>query len=133
MSSQAFLWVNLGIVLLVVALFLIGRNRVSAPSKLNLRKQTQKSSSSVQAARGFDSQGNPNFKAQPGNSSKEKNLNVIFMYNGHNFDAHEVLGIPAGSKWEAVQQAYEKAKLVQGSDLEFLEAAFTSIRESLGA
>ena len=39
-------------------------------------------------------------------SSSERELNVIFQFNGHDFDAYEVLGIPAGSPLSEVQSAY---------------------------
>lgn len=35
-------------------------------------------------------------------------LNVFFNYNGHSFDAYEVLGVPAGSTLEEIQSAYQK-------------------------
>lgn len=57
-----------------------------------------------------------------------KSLNVMFMYNGHNFDAYEVLGVPAGARMEMVQAAFDKAIAQRGSDREFLEAALGAIK-----
>lgn len=80
-----------------------------------------------------------------------KNLNVMFMYNGHSFDAYEVLGIPAGSSYQTAQKAYEE--LMQNTDpmipsptdilgrggaqsgvsqKEFLKAALFAIRQGAG-
>src|SRR5580704_10984815 len=38
-----------------------------------------------------------NPQPQGKSSSKERSLNVVFNYNGHSWDAFEVLGLPAGS------------------------------------
>ena len=42
------------------------------------------------------------------NSTGERALNCVFMYNGHSFDAFEVLGIPAGSDAVACQKAFSE-------------------------
>lgn len=123
MSSQAFLWTNIGIALIVVLLFLIGRKSVTSPSKLNLKKGSAPSSKS---------QGKAPVHYQSKNTdpvdANMKSLNVMFMYNGHNFDAYEVLGVPAGARMEMVQAAFDKAIALHGSDREFLEAALGAIK-----
>ena len=58
----------------------------------------------------------------------EKTLNVMFMWNGHNFDAHEVLGCPAGANLKMVEDYFNQALARKGSDREFLEAAFSAIK-----
>ena len=61
-----------------------------------------------------------------------KQLNVIFQYNGHDFDAFEALGLPAGSNFERVQEAFQKAKNEADPEAHaFLEQAFDSIRRSM--
>lgn len=58
----------------------------------------------------------------------EKTLNVIFNYNGHSWDAFEVLGLPAGSSKEEARVAFEKMKAgVATESQEFLTAALDSI------
>jgi hypothetical protein len=59
-----------------------------------------------------------------------KNLNVIFMYNEHSFDAYEVLGIPAGSGPSQVQKAYQIALEKKTAEKEFIEAAYQAILSS---
>lgn len=57
-----------------------------------------------------------------------KNLNVLFMYNGHDWDAYEVLGVPAGAGLPTVTARYQE--LIRGADkgqLEFYEAAYQAI------
>jgi hypothetical protein len=56
-----------------------------------------------------------------------KNLNVIFIYNGHSFDAYEVLGAPAGASLTLVEKYYQECLKQPGHDFEFIEAAFSAI------
>jgi len=62
-------------------------------------------------------------------SPLERNLNIHFNYNGHSWDAYEVLGVPAGSSPESVRKAYEGmlAKLDPESR-ELVELAYKAIR-----
>lgn len=63
--------------------------------------------------------------------SGERSINVVFNYNGHSWDAYEVLGVPAGSSFEAVEAAYrEGLSRVEKSSHGILEAAFTAIKNS---
>ena len=36
----------------------------------------------------------------------EEELNVYFMHNGHLWDAHDLMGVPAGSSMEEIEKAY---------------------------
>lgn len=57
-----------------------------------------------------------------------KSLNVMFNYNGHSWDAHEVLGIPAGAPLEMVQNAHrESLKTTDSSSHDFINTAFEAI------
>lgn len=65
------------------------------------------------------------------NQAQVKELNVIFQYNGHDFDAYQVLGVPAGSSLDAIRKAYDRAISTADSDSkEFLEHAFRAISKS---
>jgi hypothetical protein len=58
----------------------------------------------------------------------ERPLNVVFNYNGHSWDAYEVLGLPAGSSPDKVEQAFHTAlNSVNAESRPFLEAAFRAI------
>lgn len=58
----------------------------------------------------------------------EKSLNVFFNWNGHSWDAYEVLGVPAGSSLPAVQAAYQQLLTRSGSDAhDFYKAAYDTI------
>lgn len=61
-------------------------------------------------------------------SAEARPLNVHFNYNGHSWDAYEVLGLPAGSSLEKVEAAYEEsvARVDVGSR-PFMDAAYKAI------
>ena len=62
-----------------------------------------------------------------------KILNVFFNYNGHEWDAYEVLGVPAGSSMEAVEEAFIKSTSgVDEASKIFLETAYKAIKNKLG-
>ena len=57
-----------------------------------------------------------------------KDLNVLFNWNGHTWDAYEVLDIPAGSSRVDVQKAFELLKIeVDEESLPFITAAYHAI------
>lgn len=57
-----------------------------------------------------------------------KELSVFFMYNGHEWEAHQVLGIPQGANLEMATQAYQEAlQSADPSSYEFLECAHAAI------
>lgn len=60
--------------------------------------------------------------------SQAKNLSVLFIYNGHDWEAYEVLGLPAGASLPMVTERYQK--LIINADkgqIEFYEAAYSAI------
>jgi hypothetical protein len=59
---------------------------------------------------------------------RTKSLNVIFNYNGHSWDAYEVLGVPAGSGIKDVTAAYQAALRKNKKESHvFLETAYKAI------
>lgn len=61
-------------------------------------------------------------------SGTSKDLNILFNYNGHSWDAYEVLGLPAGASLVDVTKAYQgMLKTADPESHEFLETAFKSI------
>ncbi len=58
-----------------------------------------------------------------------KKLNVLFLYNGHDWDAYAVLGVPAGANLSLVTERYQQ--LVKDSQdkgqIEFYQAAYNAI------
>lgn len=58
----------------------------------------------------------------------ERPLNVVFNYNGHSWDAYEVLGLPAGSSPERVEEAFSEAMgNVDETSKAFMKAAHEAI------
>ncbi len=58
-----------------------------------------------------------------------KSLNVMFNYNGHSWDAYEVLGVPAGSSFENSFLAFEKlTKSMDEESKVFMLSALEAIR-----
>jgi hypothetical protein len=58
-----------------------------------------------------------------------RSLNVHFNYNGHSWDAFEVLGLPAGSSVAGAEQAYKDAiAKVDPRAREFYDHALAAIR-----
>jgi DnaJ-domain-containing protein 1 len=123
-NSQQFLILNAVILLVLIIWFLIGR-RTSAikPTQLRMKQGNARS------GRYSD----PKFqKYLEGDGDTEapavKELNVLFNYNGHTWDAYEVLGVPAGENIVAVTKAYQQlVKTSSPESQEFLETAFKSI------
>lgn len=67
--------------------------------------------------------------AEPPHSARqEKTLNVFFLYNGHDWDAYEVLGLPAGASMTLVTQRYQEVlRSADKGQTEFFEAAYQAI------
>ena len=60
---------------------------------------------------------------------EERVLNVIFQFNGHDFDAHEVLGQPAGCSLKQAEAAYVQLSNTTDEDsAEFYKMAYDAIR-----
>lgn len=62
-------------------------------------------------------------------TDEERSLNVVFNYNGHSWDAYEVLGLPAGSSMESVEVAYQESlRRVDEGSKAFMQAAYEAIQ-----
>jgi hypothetical protein len=60
--------------------------------------------------------------------TRQKNLNVIFSYNSHTWDAYEVLGVPAGASIKTVTEAYQtQIRRCDKGSIEFFETAYNAI------
>ena len=74
-------------------------------------------------------------KAQPSIDQKVENaksLNVLFLYNGHDWDAYAVLGVPAGASLPLVTERYQNLiKEADKGQLEFYQAAYQAILKKI--
>lgn len=115
-TPVGFLIVNAVIVTLLVAYFL-GIKKNSSPTSLNFKKK-RIFNDDQSVSSGEDSRGS-------------KSLNIFFNYNGHSFDAYEVLGVPAGSTLDEIKEAYQKSLSSHDeSSKPFYKAAYEAITKS---
>lgn len=133
MSSQAFLWVCLLLAVIFIVSFLWGRKGKS-PSQLKLRSALGQGGKTKMPATKSSQSAKPHFQSPPQQDSPDqfsKSLNVMFVYNGHTFDAYEILGIPAGSSVSSAKQAFDtQTAKADGEQKNFLGAAFAAIKLS---
>jgi hypothetical protein len=129
MTSQELFWICAIVAAVLSMSFVLGKKGYMRPSPLDLRKGNKSSQPPGTSGLVKASQNVVHFKTRSAEEITEgKSLNVIFMFNGHNFDAFEVLGLPAGAKPEAVRKAYELMRKQTTKDSqEFIEAAYQAI------
>lgn len=148
MNSQQLFYINLIIGLLFVAYFIFGRPKQKPPTKLNLRAthnsieamklseqpmaRPKPDSIIGQIAEPKQSLLEPESEAPKESANRgrqtTKDLSIFFMYNGHDWEAHEVLGIPQGASVEVATKAYQiELKKSHPSSYEFLESAHCAI------
>jgi hypothetical protein len=59
---------------------------------------------------------------------RSKEMPVVFIYNGHNFDAHEVLGLPKDATMEMAEKIFRKVLSEKRDDRLFIEAAYAALQ-----
>lgn len=137
MHSQVVFYAAIGISAFFALIFLFrGTPRDRALLKMQSDRQSEKTSkelASVSGANRARPQAVSNETVDSMNQSgRVKSLNVIFNYNGHSWDAYEVLGVPAGAPLSMAQEAFDKAlRSTDPVSHEFLKAAFAAIQENL--
>lgn len=134
MNSQLFFILNFVIGGLFLIWFLSARKGGgSGPTRLRLTERAQQGPPSAPKAgppveRGGRAPGPaPEPEPEPDRPAP-KNLNVLFLYNGHDWDAYAILGLPAGASLPVVTAKYQE--LIQSADQgksEFYEAAYRAI------
>jgi hypothetical protein len=128
--------------MLFIAYFIFGRSKQKPPTKLNLRapatidpqldelraqmRAPNAQQPQIEGAR--QSVLEPEAATQPPIMKRSKQLSIFFMYNGHDWEAHEVLGIPQGAGVDIATKAYQdQLKTADPSSFEFLESAYSAI------
>ena len=118
---------------LVVLLVLIYVLRVKSPRRLNLKK-SQSARENPSGLVNRKATVNADFSKPKASGShlggiKERPLTVNFNYNGHSFEAHEVLGVPAGCSLAMAEEAYQRElNQVNPQSADFLQAAILALR-----
>lgn len=120
MSFEQFLTLNMVVFALLAIVFFWGRRGQRSPTSLDM---ASKRFNSVETLADLE------FKKLL-HSSVDTNMEAssLFNYNGHTWDAYEVLGIPAGSSLEVIKEAFEKA--LRRSDVSshtFFKLALTAV------
>lgn len=111
-NSQLLLYVNLVIGGLLVLYFILGRHKPKEPVRLNLRAKDS----------------NKQQLLDPETVPQSRSLGIMFMYNGHDWEAHEVLGVPQGASMHQVTAVYQQLiKTAHKDSLAFYEQAYAAI------
>lgn len=137
MTSQDLLYFSMGLGGFIWALFTF-RGELAQPTRLRMRMQPMTTSPmqkyKTKPHKNYDdlTMSLETLKEQAV-SPREKSLNVNFVYNGHNFEAHEILGLPAGARLTQIEEAYkiEVSKSLQGPQRDFVELAYKALKQSL--
>ena len=80
---------------------------------------------------GIDSLLFKNKKWRP-NQGTDNDKRVIFTWNGHDWDAYEVLRVPTGSSLDDVTKAYDQALTqVDSQSQEFIKKAYRCILQKV--
>jgi hypothetical protein len=130
MNSQSIFGIAAVFVLYFTWVFYRGRNGFVQPARLALKNKdsippTENSNHPVNSSEVRNS----NYTSAA-NSQKVRILSIHFNYNGHSFEAHEVLGLPPGSSIVLVEEAYLKAvQTAQPESKEFLDHAMEAVRK----
>lgn len=134
-NSQLLLYINLGIGLFLVLYFASGRHKPKTPTRLNMRAKSSDEIEGVKKPVVLEPEGkisgnNWEGKAQLEPPPVTRSLSVIFMYNGHDWEAHDVLGVPQGASMHEITKVYQQlVKKTDARSLQFYEHAYAAISE----
>lgn len=135
MNSQELLILNLIGGGAFLAWYLLSRGGERRPSRLDLKApdtqpvvQNPETPEKPKSAETPAPRFNYVRRTGPAAEPKAKELNILFNYNGHTWDAYEVLGVPAGASMPTVTKAYHEAiGRCEKSSIEFFETAYRAI------
>jgi len=127
LNSQEVIGIVIGIFAVVYFIFNYRRfSGIKSDTRLYLKKtrDIMKNETGV-----IDSATMIEADASSSTGARVKSLNVLFMYNGHSFDAHEILGIPPGSNMKTVDEAYKKLLAsIRPESREFVDTAYQVLK-----
>jgi hypothetical protein len=148
LTLENFLWLQAALVVVGITYLLRRGSRTSAQFRWRERVVREAPTEMTRQSRMWNSQPAARSRGGPVGTvmaegplaasverdvTPERNLNVHFNFNGHSWDAYEVLGLPAGSSSERVEAAFTAAlERSEPSSREFFEMARDAIRKSLG-
>lgn len=126
MNSQDFLTLNLVGAGAFIFWYLVSRGGSRRPTQLNMKAKDSAPPLMEATSEAVKLEAVRRHPDLEGKASKS--LNVMFNYNGHSWDAYEVLGVPAGASLKIVTEAYQTAlRRSDKESMEFLETAYRAI------
>ena len=129
MNSQHIFLLYIAVGVFFLGWFFAARgNTGSKPTRLNLRRGSTPppAEESLPAVRVVQPDAGATENARRARAAKD--LNVNFVYNGHDWEAYEVLGIPAGAGLPTVTAHYQGLiQTCEGGQRDFYEAAYQAI------
>lgn len=136
MDSQLFLFVNLILGAIFFLWFLSGRTTREKATPLDLKKGSFATPpvSNEKLVRPVIPPEKPVSAYKPVDPlpSTSRQLNILFLYNGHDWDAYQVLGVPAGAGLSIVTERYQQLiKKADPGQLGFYEAAYKAILKKM--
>lgn len=115
--------------------FVFGRSKVKQPVKLNLKVSPKPTDPDLSDEKNDKERIVRAKDVTPAVAIEskliKKGFSVFFMYNGHEWEAFEVLGLPKGCDIQAATSHYQS--LIRTSDpstFEFFELAYSAILKS---
>jgi hypothetical protein len=144
-NSQQLLYIYFGTGLFFVLYFTVFRSKPRPPTKLNLRAKSSTSADETIEAKRSEKvvQG---LEVRPAEvrpaeapemsviEAPKRDQRVFFVYNAHEWEAHDVLGIPHGAGLQQVTEKFQQLiKTSDSSTFEFYEAAYQSLLKKKGS
>lgn len=139
MNSQHIFLLNFIIFLALVLYFVFGRSKPKQPTVLNLKSTPEpedvgladEKADALRIDGAKDVTPQPNIDKPKVNKLIQKNNSVFFMYNGHEWEAFEVLGLPKGCDIQSATSHYQNLiRTADPSTFEFFELAYAAILKS---
>ena len=132
MNSQQLLIINFIIFATLVLFYVLGRSKHKQNITLDLKTKTDPTKSEVQVPQAAVlSLPTHELKTQSGPRDVTPTIQkevVYFVFNGHEWEAHEILGVKPGSGIDQITQHYQHLiKTADPSTFEIYDAAFTAI------
>lgn len=127
-NVKLFLFINGAILAMIVwSIFKRQQRLQPPPTKLRMRDPGNKHSSPS-----YSQESEPESAAKPRLEPVGRQLSVNFVFEGRNYEAHEVLELPAGCSFEIAEKGYHQIRLKKtGRDKDLIERAFLELQRRI--